>query len=394
MTQKQRMKNKVSIAFLTLDFLGGSSLSINYYIATLLQFIDDFFELDKLTIFSHQEEGRENRSLVETMSDHYVMAYSQKVDVVTVNCFELKDGLDALRAYDLIVSTVYHWGNVVEKLKATGRTRQKVIYWLPSILWHEFIIDKQRKWYRFDFFIDLQKKMVQSADHVIFNSRSDSYNGYKYFGDLISSSTVIYPASILPDEEKISRRRSNFENDDIKFGFAGRWDYRKGIYLLAESFFHYFSQVGQASLCILSDFSNFDVGFDPFLEKGFYYLHQCGAIKLFDWKRARKEYLGFLKACDIVVMPSLYDPFNLIAYDCICLGIPLILSRFCGVEELVRDETDFVIKINPLDTEEMYTAMKHMAEKIKTEPEMDKVNLGYTINNMIKQTFEIYATLL
>ncbi len=162
------MPDRLSITFLTVDFLGGSSLSINYYIATLLQFVEDFFELEKVTIFSHQEGDSQDNSLPQIMHAHNLTRYYDRVEVVTLNCFEWdKEGRD-LGTYDLIVCTAYHWGYVVEQIKRIGLSKPKIIYWLPSILWHEYIVSKQESNMK-QRYKCIKPSRISGAKPVVFN---------------------------------------------------------------------------------------------------------------------------------------------------------------------------------------------------------------------------------
>ncbi|MCX7922955.1 MAG: glycosyltransferase family 4 protein [Clostridia bacterium] len=394
------MKNKLSVAYLTLDFDMGRSFSINYYIGVLLKYIEEHFDVEKVDIYSHRESESQTYSLYETMSDFNINSYCQKAKVFSVDCFDFEDRIKELASYDIIVSTIYMWGDIAEKLKKEYNSNAKIIYWLPSILLHEYIIDKQNKWYKFDLITHLQKKMVQYSDYIIFNSETDGSYAYKYYGNLIKKSCAIYPVSIVTDEDK-NYIKPKSEDGKIRFAFAGRWDFRKGINLLVESFFRYFTKHGDAELCVLSDLfkNNIDIDwvFDDIVKREFHYMFEYGAIKALDWKRARVEYLEVLKSCDVLIAPSLYDPFNIVAYDALSLGVPIIVSRFCGVEELIKEENDFVKKINPLDIDELYGAMCEVAKNVRKLPEGEapaKVELGFNSKEMAEKTFNVYSELM
>jgi glycosyltransferase involved in cell wall biosynthesis len=394
------MKESISVAYLTAGFLDGSSLSINYYIAILLRHIERFFKPERVTVFSHKTSRAAEHSLLEVMLDYDLPGYGGRANVLNVDCMDASDYIEELRSYDLIVSTFYLWGDVVERLKAEGGEAPKIIYWLPSILLQEYVVGRQNRWYRFDLSVESQKKLVRHADHVIFNSHHDLQLGRKFFGDMIRRASVIYPVSASPSCGEQNHFSQAVEGH-LTFGFAGRWDYRKGIQFLVESFFRYFAEFGNASLHILSDPVNLRTDlnyiFEPVLRREFCSLYECGAIKLFSWERARKEYLKFLCSCDIMVFPSLYDPFNMVAYDCLFLNIPTILSRFCGVEEIALEGDCPVEKVNPLDGEEMYAAMRTLARRVeRNSPAVSggTSRLSFDMEDMLGETFNIYRDLL
>ena len=86
-----------------------------------------------------------------------------------------------------------------------------------------------------------------------------------------------------------------------------------------------------------------------------------GAISLTGWKRDRVEYISFIcEQCDTLVVPSLYDPFNIITYDAIQMGVPVVLSRFCGVNELLPEDCGRGVRTNPYDAYDLFKSIEEM----------------------------------
>jgi glycosyltransferase involved in cell wall biosynthesis len=44
-----------------------------------------------------------------------------------------------------------------------------------------------------------------------------------------------------------------------------------------------------------------------------------------------------MKASRVMVMPSVSDPFGLSALEAVSLGLPVVLSKNCGVSEVLKD---------------------------------------------------------
>jgi glycosyltransferase involved in cell wall biosynthesis len=390
---------RASIAYLTVDFLSVGSLSVNYYVAMMLHALEGRLEVERLAVFSHRDSHQPEQPLASVMADHGIGSYNRQVKVVSVNCFDCGDYMDELCSYDILVVTCYYWGKVIEELKRKRQSRPRVIYWMPSILLHEYVVNRQRKWYRFDFGVDLQKKTIEGADHLIFISESDAFYARQYFGRDIAPSSIIYPASMMDDAWlELPAPTAASATRPVRFGFAGRWDYRKGVHLLLDGFLGYYTEFGNASLHLLTepleDIKEVESVLDEHLARGFYRLFECGAISFSDWQPVRRDYLAFLKSCDVLILPSLYDPFNIIAYDCFRLNIPLVLSRFCGVEEILPDKSRRVIKVNPFDTGEICSAMKRLAAPAECDSACGTVKVSYDAADMFEQTLAVYRGLL
>lgn len=53
------------------------------------------------------------------------------------------------------------------------------------------------------------------------------------------------------------------------------------------------------------------------------------------------------------MFPSYYDTFNMAAYDCAALGIPLVVSNRCGIREVLETGEGLAV-CNPYDIEWLY----------------------------------------
>jgi glycogen(starch) synthase len=69
------------------------------------------------------------------------------------------------------------------------------------------------------------------------------------------------------------------------------------------------------------------------------------AWALVDWL-PRRRFLSVLAACDLLVVPSRYEPFGLIALEAQALGVPVVANAVGGLAEIVHHgETGL---LNPL----------------------------------------------
>lgn len=70
----------------------------------------------------------------------------------------------------------------------------------------------------------------------------------------------------------------------------------------------------------------------------------------------------FYAAADIVLFPSLFDPFGLVPAEAVAMGVPPIVSRQSGVSELLADNHDALIIDNPEQTSQLVSAINQMLE--------------------------------
>ncbi len=390
------VKSPRSIAFLSVDFLGNKSYSINYYIGMLLHYAKEHLPGGRYTIYSHKGSEGPSYTFEEIMRDYRIESYPP-VAVKQLDAYEPgADVLDEIAAHDLIVCTIYFWGDALTELRRRN-PKARILYWMPSVLWHEHIIVKQTRWYQFDLSLSSQRRAVAAADHVMFNSESDRFHGLRYFGGLVSESSAVYPIPMV-SEQPGPRPSPDPDGRGIVFGTAGRWEYRKGFQFVIEAFFRYYAENGRGKLRIMSQVfqadAELEVAMDPATVRKFKHLHARGAIEITDWSKERSVYIDFLRGCDIVVLPSLYDPFNIIGYDCLNLEIPLILSTFCGIEEVI-DEGPYLHKVNPLDVEGLHGSMVQMADMVCRHPgERPGYRIKHGWEDAMKKTFQIYDRMM
>lgn len=77
----------------------------------------------------------------------------------------------------------------------------------------------------------------------------------------------------------------------------------------------------------------------------------------------RRDIPNIMRACDLFVFPSRYEPFGLVLLEAIASGLPVITAATCGASELIDDEACLKIA-NPNDV----TALRTHLEALAADP--------------------------
>ncbi len=125
-----------------------------------------------------------------------------------------------------------------------------------------------------------------------------------------------------------------WQDERLKILFVGRFDRPKGVNILLEAV----SGLDKdASLFLIggSVIDNSDINFSKYKN-----------VKALGW-RTPSEIAAYMSASDVVVIPSLWEGFGLVAIEAMRVSKPVIASRVGGLAEIVIDEeTGFLIPPN------------------------------------------------
>jgi len=380
------MNKSISIACLTSDLLGGRSFSINYHLLLMIRGLIDNFDVFGIYIYNFKINDTIQYSFNNIQKDFNIYLPTDKVRVIEVDKMENIEISRNLAKYEIVYSHLYIWSDALLNAKRIN-SNLKIVSTIHSIVMMEYITNKQRKWIGFDNFLRLQKITLAISDHIIFVSKYEKENARRLHGDIIKNSTYYYP---VPEINTVKNRINTYKiskYSDLKLLFSGRWEYRKGIEQLIDCYFQCYAKY-KMKLEILSDYNYLENYYNlfrsPVVKDKYTCLIACGAIQMIKWKRSREEYLEFLQQENsIAIVPSLYDPFNITAFDCITLGTPLVLSRFCGIEELVPDSCDLIYKVNSYDPESIYEGIMTISNRLLQSNFLKMERLNYTVKDSI-----------
>jgi glycosyltransferase involved in cell wall biosynthesis len=70
----------------------------------------------------------------------------------------------------------------------------------------------------------------------------------------------------------------------------------------------------------------------------------------------------YYRAADVMVFPTLYEPFGMVIAEALASGLPTIVSRVAGASELIRNGVDGVLIEDPADAAEIAAAWESLVQ--------------------------------
>jgi len=167
-----------------------------------------------------------------------------------------------------------------------------------------------------------QARAARSATRNLFASHSELMLALAAWG-MTTGDNYVVPNPFVPAPESASVAAT----DVFTFFAAGRFsDYSKGADLLYRAFRDLIASGLRARLAIAGDR-------DRFVSL----LHGLPADTwTFQQWMPRSELLGHMRAADVVVVPSRYEPFGLVAVEALAMGTAVIATEVGGLQEIVH----------------------------------------------------------
>ena len=201
---------------------------------------------------------------------------------------------------------------------------------------------------------------------------------YGLAGLSFTESTTIYNGINFSniDVGKIVPRGGLSNNGEVKLLFAGRIVHIKGVHVLLESLKLLISKYGVNNfrLTIMGDVSDKD--YYQYLEGR---IRDLGLEEFVTIKAPVKEedLCEEFQKYDIHIFPSLYEPFSLTLIYALACGIPSVVSKAGGNEEIAIDN-ETALLYDPFDT-------KGLADRI-----LKLINDG-DLRNRLSQNSQVFA---
>ena len=194
--------------------------------------------------------------------------------------------------------------------------------------------------------------------------------------------------SIIPngiDKDHFNNINANYEFLDIDnlkdnkrpiiIFTSGRFSsFIKGADIVYRAFLEIYNEFNNIFLLSVSDTNRFE------------YLIQDipkNAYKIIDWL-PREKYLQYLAASDIVILPSRYEAFNMIAIESMMLGIPVIVNDIGGLPEIIFHNHNGLINEPKGGSLGLYNALNYLISDLQNAK-----NMGAAGKEMVLKEYSI-----
>ncbi|MBR9689792.1 MAG: glycosyltransferase family 4 protein [Candidatus Altiarchaeota archaeon] len=177
--------------------------------------------------------------------------------------------------------------------------------------------------------IEMERFGAEKADLVVANSYRTKRQLVEFYGINPNKITVIYNGIDLEKFRGPINKELKKPGDKVVL-FVGRLTIQKGVWHLLQAAKRVISKDPHVKFVIVG--SGPDM---PYLIKTAINL---GIEKnmVFTGKVSDEELLAAYRMCDLFVMPSVNEPFGIVALEALASGKPVILSRTSGVCEVVK----------------------------------------------------------
>lgn len=286
---------------------------------------------------------------------------------------------DAIHSYDYTLQPdiIYHvggshWGWLKERWRWIGLPRKISVLLNPYNyvrLWFERRMFRQRKYRAL---IAESKLTVEELNN--------------YYGVPCEEARVIYNGLDLEsflakkDDQGCIRDAYGISKDDTVILFVGSSFKRKGLPFILKAM----NLIPEPlTLLIVGKGRPMDFS-DRFGNKRVVF---CGH---------RKNVSDFFSIAKIFVLPSIYEPFGIAALEAMAYGIPVIVSRQCGISEIIEHGKEGYVLVEPDDVEAM---AKHIRSLLDTGVRMamsahaSALAKGRSIEQFVDEVFNFYKDL-
>ncbi len=184
--------------------------------------------------------------------------------------------------------------------------------------------EKPRQWV-----VEIEKLGAQKADLVIANSFRTKRELIELYGINENKIRVVYNGINLEKFAPHNPKKIKKSEGKIVL-FVGRLTIQKGIWHLLQAAKKVLEKSPETKFIFVGKGPDL-----PFLIKTSIELGIEKSI-IFTGKISDEELLAAYKMCDVFVMPSVSEPFGIVALEALASGKPLIISKTSGVCEILK----------------------------------------------------------
>lgn len=256
---------------------------------------------------------------------------------------------------DLDVIATHDWLTAI-----AGRELARLLGVPLVVTFHDEVVGKHFGSLNADaqFVRELERLTAHDASHVVANSEFIAERVCSQYGVPAERVSAI-PGGIDPrvlavraPEQPGAFRSVLAEADEVLVTYVGRFDSEKGLEVLVEAALEAAEEVPQLRFVFAGSGA-----LGGFLEQSLAPLGARAQVLGY----VSGETLGYLyRASDMVVVPSFYEPFGLVALEAMLAQATVIASETGGLREIVRHEKDGLL-VSPGSSQDLRQAIVRLA---------------------------------
>lgn len=194
--------------------------------------------------------------------------------------------------------------------------------------------------------IRAEARLLQDVPCILANSEAIVDDLTQAYSVDFRSRTVIAPHGtddpVPPGSATVKARDQRLPDSPLRITYVGRFEPRKGFDLACAALVDVLKRVANVEICLVGDVLN------SASEKA---IRDAGAESLLSDPRVRfkgtvtrQELNRTYLSSDVVLMPSRYESFGLVAIEAMAAGAPVIALSVGGLKEVVEDgQTGFLV---------------------------------------------------
>ncbi|MBI3268325.1 MAG: glycosyltransferase family 4 protein [Planctomycetes bacterium] len=120
---------------------------------------------------------------------------------------------------------------------------------------------------------------------------------------------------------------------------------------------------------------------------------RCGASDRVLWLGPRSDMPRHYAAADVLLFPTLYEPFGTVVLEAMATGVPVVTSRIAGASEVIEDGVDSCVVPDPRVPADLTARLRELLDTARRERMGEaaaRTSLGYVMEANVEATLRVY----
>ncbi|MBI5225360.1 glycosyltransferase family 4 protein [Candidatus Micrarchaeota archaeon] len=300
---------------------------------------------------SRSQTATPDSDFVETESESYGLNFFEAVGRYNFLVAKLVEIMHKKRHYDLVHA--HDWITAKAGISASKKIGKKLIF-----TFHSTEFDRTASLSPFDWILEIESQAAKNASHIIAVSNMTRMQVSEKFQVSQNKISVVYNG-VDPSKFKSQAKKEHFGITGPVVLFHGRLSIQKGP--------DFFLKAAKRVLELKPDVRFIISGKGDMLPQ---LLSESISLGIMD----KVTFTGYISddhlpylysVADVYVLPSVSEPFGLTVLEAMVNGVPAIVSKSCGVSEIINH----CLRVDFWDVDEMaskilailkYTELKEM----------------------------------